>query len=77
LLLPLLLFASRNDQVSEGVSNLFPSLLVSHDSVARSSSSSASAALFGRFLLEESGTDLLMEHPNDRLDYIRFVFASR
>lgn len=76
-LLVLLFLAGRDDQVSEGVSDLFPGLFVGHDGVARNSSSSASAALFGCLLFEKSGTDLLVEHPDDRLDYVRLVFPGR
>jgi len=76
-LLLLLLLARGDNQVSEGVSDLFPSLLIGHDGIARSSSSSASVTLLGCFLLEESSTDLFVEHPNNRLDHIGFVFTSR
>jgi len=69
-----LFLARRDDQVPEGVSDLFPGLLVGHDGVARRPSSSASAALLGCLLLEESGTDLLVQHPDDRLDDVRLVF---
>jgi len=58
------------------MSDLFPSLFVGHDSVAGCSPSSASTAFLRCFLLEESGTDLFVEHPNNRLDHIRFIFSS-
>jgi len=72
----LLFLARRDDQVPEGVSDLFPGLLVGHDGVARRppSSASAAAALLECLLLEESGTDLLVQHPDDRLDDVRLVF---
>lgn len=61
------------------MSDLFPGLLVGHDSVARCppSSASAAAALLACLLLKESSTDLLVEHPDDRLDDVRLIFASR
>jgi len=59
------------------MSDLFSGLLVGHDGVARCAPSSASAALLGCFLLEESGTDLLVEHPHDRLDNVCLVFSCR
>jgi len=77
LLLLLLFLACRDDQISEGVSDLFPGLLVGHDGVARSTPSSASAALLACLLLEESCTDLVVEHPYDRLDNICLVFPCR
>lgn len=77
LLLLQLFLAGCDDQVSQGMSDLFPSLLVGHDSVARCPPSSASAALLACLLLEESSTDLLVEHPDDRLDDVCLIFASR
>lgn len=74
LLLFLLFLARRDDQVPEGVSDLFPGLLVGHDGVARRPPFSASAALLECLLLEESGTDLLVQHPDDRLNDVRLVF---
>jgi len=58
------------------VSDLFPGLLVGHDGVARStpSSASAAAALLACLLLEESCSDLFVEHPHDRLDNVCLVF---
>lgn len=73
----LLFLASSDDQVPKGVSNLFPGLLVGHDGVARCPPSSASTAvaLFRCFLLEESGTDLFVKHPDNRLDNVCLVFS--
>jgi len=59
------------------VSDLFTGLLVGHDGVTRCPPSSASVAtaLLRRLLLEESRTNLFVEHPDDGLDDVRFVFA--
>jgi len=71
----LLFLASSDDQVPKGVSNLFAGLLVGHDGVARCPLSSASTALLRCILLEESGTDLFVKHPDDRLDNVCLVFS--
>jgi len=77
LFLLFLFLASCDDQVPKGVSDLFTGLLVGHDGVTRCPPSSASVAtaLLRCLLLEESCTDLFVEHPDDGLDDVRFVFT--
>lgn len=74
-----LFLASSNHQIPKCMPNLLPCLFVGHDDVVGRFPSSGSIRRdpCARLLLEESGTDLILEHPNDGFDDFRLVFSRR